>query len=950
MIKHILKWEPAKVKRGFVKNIYQCDSNVLIILNDYFKNEVLNGNDISEIFITCEDSNGNTLFRSSKTYFNADNDIEVMIPIKEMDNLNLIDGNYPIMIHIANNKYKLQLENEIELPVIFNMLTKSYFEFYITKSKYLRIKKIKREESVSINNIKINHNGFHFSLTLFLPILYKLIKENPNNFSLEIKLLSGYKVKTVAINMGEIKFSSNFTAVFSTEIQVKKLDMNHTLTFSIRNNLNNHPIYETLTIIPEQNAIFKNKYIILEDEVFIVNSVNTKNNQYELRINKKLFEPRVQWIEKISSDSFKIVIEFAGEKKQLYEDIGETAKLMFKERQTKATMIYDANYNKLNKTIEIILDKDRTLQNFYFSTGVWDAFLKFGNQAFPIANPRKHRISNFSAYNYPQIIINDHKDHYSLKLYYNFNGYLSLFVRDYVIFKNVQSISFCQKKLNIYGHVNIMKPNNGLSGNYEGEIQIPIPFKEPIILKVNIHLEKTELNDIEYAFSIESLEHVEKDLMDKIILAKNYNNWLVSSTNNEFKYQFSIVINKDLEISNGRKIINDSIKLKVEKIFDKLKIPVYKLLTKILPIKKNSYIFQSFYGNSYACNPRAIYEKLYDLEGDKNKYIWVLKDKKLFTGKKAIIVKPKSWKYFYYMARAQFFINNANFPDFFVKRDKTYFLQTWHGTPLKKLGLDVPENTQAFSANSDKKLLERTKKWDILISPNEYTSEIMKRAYQLEIPIKTIGYPRNDQLVQVDYERITKIKEYFNIPKDKKVILYAPTWREDDDKKESYRLKFNIKKFYHALNGEYVFLLRLHYFDARRLQLKEFSDFIINATYYNDIADLYNIADILVTDYSSVMFDYSITKRPILFYAYDYSKYKEKLRGFYLDFKSIAPGPILKDSDELLYAIKHIDEVNRKYKNKYEQFRNKFNSYENGNASLEVIKILTRVKEGEKIV
>src|SRR5690606_38582376 len=103
-------------------------------------------------------------------------------------------------------------------------------------------------------------------------------------------------------------------------------------------------------------------------------------------------------------------------------------------------------------------------------------------------------------------------------------------------------------------------------------------------------------------------------------------------------------------------------------------------------------------------------EKLYEIEGNKNTYIWILKDKQLFTGKDSIIVKPKSWKFYYYMARSQFFINNANFPDFFNKRKGQFFLQTWHGTPLKKLGLDVSENAKAFSANTDKNLLNRVKK------------------------------------------------------------------------------------------------------------------------------------------------------------------------------------------------------------------------------------------------
>lgn len=953
MIRHILKWNPANVNTGYVKKIYISDSKLVFIMNDYFRNKLLNNIARTDVYISCEDEDGNTLFRSSSTHVDDQNNIEIFVPIEKIN----VDKNLPLWIHVGNNKYKLSINKHLELPMIYNQKTKYFYRLIISKNNNLGIERINNEEYISIDSLSIYNKNINITLSLVLPSHFTEIIKNPKNFSLIIEAISDETSHRITeINFDNIHNYYSCTIQLSTQLPVQKIDTIHKLTFSL-NKKDSKSYFNNLPIQIKSNALFNNELIVIDNDSYFLNTVLDENNndtsQYIIKVEKLKFEPRVKLVEKVSLNSFKITIEFYGKYSHaILNQVKTDPLLLFVERSNKATMLYKAKINRFTQNTEVveaIIDETSVLKNSTFSTGIWDAFLKLGDKIFPVANPRKNLIQYYRAYNYPQIVIKNQLDQYSLKLYYNFKGYLSLLIRDYVIFKNLKSISFINRKLHINGNVNIMKPNKGLSGSYSGEISIPVPFEKPVVLPINIQLQKTDKNDIEYKFLIKSLVKINKKISKKIITAKTYSNWIVQSTDEQFKFRFPIISEKEVNIGISQLIKTNRFISKSKKLLDKFKIPTYKLFTKILPVKKNTFVFQSFYGNSYADNPKAIYEKLYELEGDKNKYVWVLKDSNLFTGKKAKIVKPFSWKYYYYMARAQFFINNANFPDFFIKRKNTFFLQTWHGTPLKKLGLDVPKDASAYAANSDIKLLERTKKWDILISPNEYTSEIMKRAYQLNIPIKTIGYPRNDQLVNVDKEKIEKVKEYFNIPKDKKVILYAPTWREDDDKKESYRLKFNVNKFYKTLKNKYVILLRLHYFDAKRMQLKDYSDFIINATYYNDIGDLYNIADILITDYSSVMFDFSITKKPMIFYAYDYAKYQDKLRGFYLDFKAIAPGPIVKDSDELLFTIKNIEKINEKYKTKYEKFRNQFCSHESGNASLETINILNRFRKGEKI-
>ena len=152
-----------------------------------------------------------------------------------------------------------------------------------------------------------------------------------------------------------------------------------------------------------------------------------------------------------------------------------------------------------------------------------------------------------------------------------------------------------------------------------------------------------------------------------------------------------------------------------------------------------------------------------------------------------------------------------------------------------------------------------------------------------------MGYPRNDVLVtrQNDTEYIEQIKKDLNLPKDKKVIMYAPTWRDDEFVKKGqylFDLKINLANLKEQIGDDYVILLRMHYLIANALDLTGYDDFAIDVSNYNDISELYLISDALITDYSSVMFDYGILKRPQFFFAYDIEKYDKGLRGFYMNY------------------------------------------------------------------
>ena len=225
-----------------------------------------------------------------------------------------------------------------------------------------------------------------------------------------------------------------------------------------------------------------------------------------------------------------------------------------------------------------------------------------------------------------------------------------------------------------------------------------------------------------------------------------------------------------------------------------------------------------------------------------------------------------------------------------------------------------------------------------MVSPNEYTSEIYRSAFAYEGEIIESGYPRNDILYNADSKKIAQLKDSLKLPEDKKIILYAPTWRDDeyyDTASVRFTLELDLNRLKREFGDEYIVILRLHYFIADNIDLSGLDGFVYDLSKHEDIAELYLISDILITDYSSVFFDFANLERPMLFYTYDLDKYENMLRGFYIDINDV-PGPLLMNNDEVVDAIRNIDEINEKYAEKYQEFYNKFCNIDDGNASKRV--------------
>lgn len=355
-------------------------------------------------------------------------------------------------------------------------------------------------------------------------------------------------------------------------------------------------------------------------------------------------------------------------------------------------------------------------------------------------------------------------------------------------------------------------------------------------------------------------------------------------------------------------------------------------------------IFESFLGNAYAGNPKYLLERLLTRE-DYADYAPVLvynKEQPLNLPERVRVVERNSDEYFEALGQAKYWVNNVIF-SIKDKPNETKYLQTWHGTPLKKLGWDITIQGPETASRNNFHLESRN--WDYLLSANTYSSTIFRRAFKYEKEMIEVGYPINDIFYQNNDLKIAALKTAYNIPEDKKVILYAPTWRDDEASyvdETTYKLPFDVQRFCDEYGDEYVLLIKLHHL-VDKVDVGQ-TETVINVSEHEDIQELYITADILITDYSSVFFDFAHSNKPILFYAYDFEAYAEEIRGLYLDMNTELPGPLIKNESDLFTAITNIDVIQSDYQIRYQAFVKTYCSTGKGQSSDLVLDKL--LKEG----
>ena len=371
----------------------------------------------------------------------------------------------------------------------------------------------------------------------------------------------------------------------------------------------------------------------------------------------------------------------------------------------------------------------------------------------------------------------------------------------------------------------------------------------------------------------------------------------------------------------------------------------YDFLTRNVTVDEKTIAFNSFNGKFYSCTPRAIYEyMLQDERFSDYKFIWVVRDLEKYSylceNANTTIVKNRTKEYAKALASAKYWIFNYRIYDYIYPKKEQNYVQCWHGTPLKRLGYDIEVSQNAMNSREEIRYKYRTdaEKFSYILSPSAFASEKFASAWNLNDTgqsekIMEVGYPRNDFISNYKQEEVIKIKNELGIPLDKKVLLYAPTWRDNQHVSGVgyvYSNPVDFAKMQEILGSEWVILFRAHYLVANAFEFDKYEGFVYNASGHDDINELYIISDMLVTDYSSVFFDYAILKRPVLFYMYDLEEYANDVRGFYIDLTEL-PGPIVTTEEEFIDKVKNVNEWFA-FDDRYRKFDQKFNYLNDGNA------------------
>ncbi|MFJ4698074.1 CDP-glycerol glycerophosphotransferase family protein [Streptomyces sp. NPDC088768] len=348
---------------------------------------------------------------------------------------------------------------------------------------------------------------------------------------------------------------------------------------------------------------------------------------------------------------------------------------------------------------------------------------------------------------------------------------------------------------------------------------------------------------------------------------------------------------------------------------------------------RDAVLFISYNGKQYSDSPRAVHEELVR-RGSDLEQLWLVRDDQAALPPTARKVRLWSEEWFDALARARYIVTNAHLPHWIERRPGQVVVQTWHGTMLKKIGLDI--EAPAFNPDYHEQLRAETKNWTFLVSANRFSTPILRRSMGFDGEILETGYPRNDVLYAPDLaERAKEIRESLGVPPGKRVILYAPTWRDDDAHSQGrfrFDLKLDTERARAELGHDHVLLVRRHSNTVDGVTGAG-DGFVLDVSDYPDISELYLAADILVTDYSSVMFDYAHLRRPMVFFTYDLEHYRDTLRGFYFDFERNAPGPLVRTTDELVSALRDIDRVIADYSERYQLFHEEFCDLDDGHAT-----------------
>ncbi|MBE5963202.1 MAG: glycerophosphotransferase [Lachnospiraceae bacterium] len=339
-------------------------------------------------------------------------------------------------------------------------------------------------------------------------------------------------------------------------------------------------------------------------------------------------------------------------------------------------------------------------------------------------------------------------------------------------------------------------------------------------------------------------------------------------------------------------------------------------LFRIVPIKQNKIVFCNYLGKGYGCNPKYIAEEIIKQKKDWE-LVWLTENMNASFPKEIKKVRYESVRSIFELATAGVWIDNQRKLYYNRKRRKQYFIETWHGGggPMKKIGADNPRNFGNKPYERTSKHMDRIV--DLMISNSTCCSKIYRSAFLYTGEILECGYPRNDILAGEWYGYKEKVYAFFGLPMETKTVLYAPTYR-NGRKLDQYQLDLVMlrEELHKRFGGEWVVLMRLHPTMAKKADYVTYSSEVRNASVYDDTQELLAGCDILISDYSSVISEFALTKKPVFLYATDVKEYAVE-RDFYIDYYTL-PFPIAENNQQLKHNIETFQDL--EYKEKVEDY------------------------------
>ena len=354
---------------------------------------------------------------------------------------------------------------------------------------------------------------------------------------------------------------------------------------------------------------------------------------------------------------------------------------------------------------------------------------------------------------------------------------------------------------------------------------------------------------------------------------------------------------------------------------------------------RNAVYLESFYGRGATCNPRAIDRELAARYPQLTRF-WGVTDSSVPVPPGAITVVRGTQEWWHARATSRYVVANDWLRRTFSPQPFQVVLQTWHGSMLKRIGLD-----RSGQPRSKIDTIRREQaKWDVLLSQNHHSSVILESAYDWHRALFEEGYPRNDPLTPGSpYAGDgAAIRAQLGIRPDQTAILYAPTWRENLTTMVTF---LDLERLSADLGADYVILLRGHSRTVRFGASLDDLPGVIDVTTHPEVTELFLAADAMITDYSSVMFDYSVTRRPMIFFVPDMDDYRDSLRGVYFDLSEVAPGPVLSTQDEVTTAVRELGQAGERYAAAYDAWVERFNHHDDGRSAERVVRRLLSVRK-----